>query len=116
MACAPLSIAVAVLTPDETREIYFGVGRVCNPDGSATWNIDFTLHVKRNGEWKPRAAARVTLGPELAPKAETLAAGQGLSPGKLSLLENQIADRAAALSKKKVNSDPVLRDLLLQLL
>ena len=117
MASTPISVAVAVLTPDENREIHFGVSRTCKADGTATWTIDFTLNVRRNGEMKPRATVHVTIGEQLAQKAELLAAGkQELSPAKVSLLENQIADRAATLSKKKINSDTTLRDLLLQLL
>ncbi|MCC6588454.1 MAG: hypothetical protein IT168_17300 [Bryobacterales bacterium] len=93
------------------------MSRTCNRDGTATWTIDFALNVRRNGGMKPRATVHVTIGEELAQKAELLASGkQELSPAKVSLLENQIADRAASLSKKKINSDTTLRELLLQLL
>lgn len=116
MSCIPVSIAIAVLTPDDQREIRFGLTRNCNPDGSAVWVIDFTLCRLRNGEMKPRVTVHVTVGDDKSGRAESLAASQTLSPAKLSLLENQIADRAASVPKKKAATDSVLKDLLLRLL
>jgi len=116
VSCIPVSIAIAVLTPDDQREIRFGLTRNCNSDGSAVWVIDFILCQLRNGEMKPRVAAHVTVGEDKSGRAESLAASQTLSPAKLSLLENQIADRAASVPKKKAATDSVLKDLLLRLL
>lgn len=116
MACIPVSVAVAVLTPDDQREIRFGLTRQCNSDGSAVWIIDFTLCQLRNGVMKPRVTVHVTVGEDKARRAETLAQSQALSPAKLSLLENQIVERAAGLTPKKAAKDSVLKSLLLRLL
>lgn len=116
MSCTPISVAIAVLTPDDQREIRFGLTRNCNADATAFWVIDFTLCQLRNGEMKPRVTVHVTVGAEKSQRAESLAASQALSPAKLSLLENQIADRAASVPKKKAAKDPVLKDLLLRVL
>lgn len=116
MSCTPISVVIAVLTPDDQREIRLGLTRNCNSDASPFWVIDFTLCQLRNGEMKPRVTAKVTVGEEKSQRAESLAASKSLSPAKLSLLENQIADRAASISKKKAAQDPVLKDLLLRVL
>lgn len=116
MACGPMSVSVAVLTPDDTREIKFGLTRSCNSDGSAVWTIDFTLSQKRNGTMQPRVTVHIQVAEAKTAKAEALAAKPALTPAKLSLLENQIADRAAAVPPKKAATDEQLRNLLQRLI
>jgi hypothetical protein len=116
VACTPLSVGLALLAPDDQRQVYFGLTRHCNPDGSSFWMLDFVLSQLRNGAMKPRVTLQVTIGEDKQKRAESLAASRKLSPAQLSLLQNQIADRAASLSPKKATTDPVLLDLLQRLL
>ena len=41
MACKPLSITLAVLAPDNLKQISFGLTKGCNTDDTAFWIIDF---------------------------------------------------------------------------
>jgi hypothetical protein len=115
--CTPFSVTVAVLTPDDKREVSFGLTHGCNPDGlSDFWLIDFILKQKKGDEMKTRVEVHVTVGENKKEKAAALAETKELSLSKLNLLKNQIADRATELPKSEAARDPELQAMLLRVL
>jgi hypothetical protein len=114
--CKPFSVEIAVVPPDDKREVHFGLTRGCNPDNSSFWTIDFMLKQLRGTEMKTRVEVHVAVGENKKPKAEALADSKALTPAKLSLLKNQIAELASSLSKDEAPTNPELRALLLKLL
>src|SRR4030095_1976181 len=95
--CTPFSVKIAILTPDDTHEIQFGLTKGCNPDNTAFWLIDFLLKQFKNGIAKTRVEVHVTLGADKHGQAATLARTQRLSPESVDLLNGPIADRASRL-------------------
>jgi hypothetical protein len=114
--CTPFSVTVAVLTPDDKREVHFGLTHGCNPDNTDFWTIDFILKVLRSGEMKTRVEVHVTVGESKKAQAAALAENKELTPAKVSLLKNQIADRATEVPKSEASTDPQLNSMLLKLL
>jgi hypothetical protein len=113
--CTPLSVEIAVVPPDDKREVQFGLTRGCNPDNSSFWTIDFLLKELKGTEMRTRVEVHVALGENKKANAEALAGTKALTPAKLSLLKNQIADLASSLSKDEAPTNPELRALLLKL-
>jgi hypothetical protein len=107
---------VAVLTPDDKREVHFGLTHGCNPDNTDFWTIDFILKVLRSGEMKTRVEVHVTVGESKKGQAAALADSKDLTPAKVSLLKNQIADRATEVPKDEAATDPELNSMLRKLL
>ena len=114
--CTPFSVTVAVLTPDDKREVHFGLTHGCNPDNTDFWTIDFILKVLRAGEMKTRVEVHVTVGENKKTQAAALADTRELTAAKVSLLKNQIADRATEVPKDKASTDPELASMLQKLL
>lgn len=114
MACTPISVTVAVITPDDKREIHFGLTHGCNPDGTDFWVIDFILKQLKAGEMKTRIEVHVTVNkPEKAQQlADSAQQGQDLSPAKIGLLKNQVADLASTMTQKQAETSPELKSLL----
>ena len=95
--CTPFSVKVAILTPDDSHEIRFGLTKGCNPDNSVFWLIDFLLKEFKSGVAKTRVEVHVTIGAEKHGQAATLAQTRKLSPESVDLLNGPIADRASRL-------------------
>lgn len=119
MACKAFSVEVAVLTPDDKKEIHFGLTKGCNPDGSDFWTIDFLYKEDRGTGMKKRVEVHVTVGENKKPKAEALASAaqnnQPLPDTQTNLLLGKIKARSAQLPPGTVK-DPELEKLLLKLL
>lgn len=113
--CTPFSVKIAILTPDDTHEIQFGLTKGCNPDNTAFWLIDFLLKESRNGITKTRVEVHVTIGADKHGQAATLARTQRLSPESVDLLNGPVADRASRLPAG-TTSDKKLGGMLLSTL
>src|SRR5262245_62145894 len=105
--CTPFSVKVALLTPDDKKEIHFGLTKGCNPDDTAFWTIDFLLKELKGTEMKTRVEVHVAVGENKKPKAEELAESKKLAPSKVNLLQGRVADRASELPKG-TTKDPEL--------
>ena len=58
--CTPISVEVAILTPDDKHEIHFGLTKGCNPDNTAFWIVDFILKEDKAGQMKTRVEIHVS--------------------------------------------------------
>lgn len=119
--CKPFSVSVKIITPDDKKEINFGITKGCNNDNSAFWVIDFTLKVKKGSEMKPRVEVHITIGKDKdKARAEALAQlikdKKKLTDDQVMLLLSEITDRALEVNPKDAQHDAALRDLLIELL
>ena len=107
--CTPISITVAILTPDDRHEVHFGLTKGCNPDETVFWIVDFILKEDKGGVMKTRVEIHVHIGKEKEQQAARLAESRKLSPENIDLLNGPAADRAKALppgstGDKKLNN------------
>src|SRR5271169_6100864 len=82
MSCVPVDIEVEVVTPDQMRQITFGLVKSCNDDGTESWKINFELDEKQaatDTDFKLVAKVSVAIGKEDAPAAQAIAAKKSLS-------------------------------------
>ncbi len=119
MACKALSVEVGIFTPDDKKEIHFGLTKGCNPDGTDFWTIDFLYKDDRGQGMKKRVEIHVTVGENKKPKAEALADAakkkEELPENKVDLIMGKIKTRVLELPPGTVK-DPELEKLLLRLL
>jgi len=108
--CTPLSIEVAVLTPDDKHQINFGLTKGCNPDDTVFWIIDFILKEQKGGNMVTRVEVHVHVGKDQQKDAEQLANKKELSDAAIDLLNTLAADRAKQLAPGTTN-DPKLNQL-----
>lgn len=114
--CTPFSVSVTI-SPDDNREIHFGITKGCNKDNTAFFTIDFTLKVKG----KTRVEVHVVIGKEDdKQKAADLAAqikkDKKLDDERVDLLQTDVADRALQVPAGQAQNDKKLQGLLLDVL
>jgi hypothetical protein len=115
------SLAVSVTIADPKRDIDFGITRSCNADNTPFWTIDFVLKIKKGTEIKRRIEVHVVINKDKdKEKADALAAeikqNKKLDDERFDQLQSEVAERAALLTPKQAESDPVLKANLLALL
>jgi len=109
-AFTPLSLTLAVLLPDQSHQISFGMTKGCNPDNTAFWMIDFIFRDKVGDEFQDRVNLQVAVDVDQSPAAEALAKS-GLSNLDITLLNGPITRRAKKLPAGTTN-DPKTASLL----
>src|SRR5262249_32135546 len=107
--CTPISVTVAILTPDDQHQINFGLTKGCNPDDTVFWIVDFLLKEQKGNQMVTRIEIHVHVGKDKEQDAQKLAQTQKLSPENVDLLNGPAADRAKALppgttNDKKLNN------------
>jgi hypothetical protein len=101
--CTPISVQVAVLTPDDKHQINFGLTKGCNPDNTVFWIVDFILKELKNGQMKTRIEIHVHVGQDSAGDAAKLATNKKLSDENVDLLNGPAAKRAMKLPPGTTN-------------
>jgi len=82
MPCVPIDIEVEVVTPDQMRQITFGLVKSCNSDGTESWKINFELDEKQaatDTDFKLVAKVSVAVGEQDKPAAQAIADKGSLS-------------------------------------
>lgn len=92
--CTPISVEVAILTPDDKHEIHFGLTKGCNPDDTVFWIVDFILKEDKNGQMKTRVEVHVHVGKDKSGDAANLADTKELSQENIDLLNGPAFKRA----------------------
>jgi len=95
--CTPISVEVAILTPDNKHEIHFGLTKGCNPDDTVFWIVDFLLKEDQNGQMKTRIEVHVHVGKDKTADAAKLADSKELSQENIDLLNGPAFKRAQKL-------------------
>ena len=101
--CTPISVQVAVLTPDDKHQINFGLTKGCNPDNTVFWIVDFILKELKNGQMKTRIEIHVHVGQDSSGDAAKLATNKKLSDENVDLLNGPAAKRAMKLPPGTTN-------------
>jgi hypothetical protein len=108
--CTPISVEVAILTPDDKHQINFGLTKGCNPDDSVFWIIDFILKEQKGSAMVTRVEVHVHIGKDQQKDAENLAKTKKLSDEAIDMLNTLAADRAKKLPPGTTN-DPQLNKI-----
>jgi hypothetical protein len=108
--CTPISVEVAILTPDDKHQINFGLTKGCNPDDTVFWIIDFLLKEQKGSKMVTRVEVHVHVGKEKQQDVEKLAKTKKLSDEAIDLLNTLAAERAKKLPPGTTN-DPELNKL-----
>ena len=97
MACKPFSIILAVLAPDNKRQVSIGVSRGCHADDKPFYIINFVLRDKtESGEFQDRVRLFVSVGDTDNEKAQRLI-DNGMTMTQLQFLQGPITNKAKAL-------------------
>jgi hypothetical protein len=97
MPCKPFSIVLAVLAPDNKRQVSIGVSRGCHSDVDAFYIINFVLRDKLpTGEFQDRVRLFVSVGDTDNEKAQRLI-DNGMTMTQLQFLQGPITNKAKSL-------------------
>ena len=104
MPCKPFSITLAVLAPDNKRQVSFAVSKGCITDDQPFYVLNFVLRDRVDGDFQDRVRLHVTVGEEDNPKAQALI-DAGLTKTQLSFLQGPMTNKTKTLPKGTTN-DP----------
>lgn len=97
MPCKPFAIVLAVLAPDNKRQVSIGVSRGCHSDDKAFYIINFVLRDKlESGEFQDRVRLFVSVGETDNEKAQRLI-DSGMTMTQLQFLQGPITNKAKSL-------------------
>ena len=96
MACKPFSIVLAVLAPDNKRQVSFGITRGCINDDKAFFVLNFVLRDKVGDEFQDRVRLHVTVGDTDSAKAQRLI-DQGMTMTQLQFLQGPVTSKTKNL-------------------
>jgi hypothetical protein len=104
MSCKPFSIMLAVLAPDNVKQVSFGLTKGCNPDDSAFWIIDFVFRDRpdEDSDFQDRVKLHVTVNILDNAAAEKLS-NEGLTSMDIAFLSGPVTNRAKKLPAGTTN-------------
>jgi len=92
--CKELSVTLALLMPDNKRQISLAVNRGYIDDNTFVFDIIFVLRDLVDGEFQDRVKLRVTIGDQS--KAQALM-DRGLKASQLDFLQGPVTNKAKRL-------------------
>lgn len=96
MACKPFSITLAVLAPDNKRQISFGITKGCITDDQAFYVLNFVLRDLVNGDFQDRVRLHVEIGDTDSDKAQRMI-DRGLTMSQLNWLQGPVTAKTKSL-------------------
>lgn len=102
--CVPFSMSLAVLAPDNKRQVSFGITRGCNADDTSFWLLHFVLRDKVDGAFQDRVVLDVRVNAQENPLAEKLAS-EGLKRAQLDFLSGPVTSAAKKLPAGTTSDD-----------
>ncbi|MFN7919794.1 MAG: hypothetical protein U0Q16_06835 [Bryobacteraceae bacterium] len=96
-SCTEFSIVLAVLAPDNKRQISFSISRGCIDDHTPFYNLIFILRDLVDGQFQDRVNLNVTVGPADNPKAQALM-DRGLKSTQLDVLKGPLTTKTKNLA------------------
>ena len=94
--CVPFSVSLAVLAPDNKRQVSFGMTKGCNADDTSFWLLHFVLRDRTPDGFQDRVVLDVRVNAQDSPLAEKLAT-EGLKRAQLDFLSGPITNAAKRL-------------------
>ena len=112
MACKSLTVILAVLAPDNKRQISFGMSKICQDANNAVYIIEFVLRDLIDGEFQDRVRLHVDVGGDIKDQdsAQKLM-DRGLNMTQLQMLKGPITARTKNLptgTEKDAKSEAML--------
>jgi hypothetical protein len=96
MSCKPFSVTLAVLAPDNKRQISFGITKGCISDDQAFYVLNFVLRDLVNGDFQDRVRLHVEVGDTDSDKAQRLI-DRGLTMTQLNWLQGPVTSKTKNL-------------------
>ena len=96
MSCKPFSVTLAVLAPDNKRQISFGITKGCITDNQAFYVLNFVLRDIVDGDFQDRVRLHVEVGDTDSDKAQRMI-DRGLTMTQLSWLQGPITNKTKGL-------------------
>src|ERR1043165_2401281 len=103
MACKPFSVTLAVLAPDNKRQISFGITKGCISDDQAFFVLNFVLRDLVNGDFQDRVRLHVEVGDTDSDKAQRII-DRGLTMTQLNWLQGPVTNKTKALPVGTTNN------------
>src|SRR5215813_2829772 len=110
MPCKPFSITLAVLAPDNKRQVSFAVSKGCITDDQPFYVLNFVLRDRVDGDFQDRVRLHVTVGEEDNPKAQALI-DAGLTKTQLGFLQGPMTNKTKTLPKGTTSDSPCEKSL-----
>ena len=95
--CTSFSVTLAVLAPDNKRQVSFAMTRDCQADDTPFYLIDFVLRDMTPEGFQDRVKLRVTVGDQNSARAQAVME-RGLTMTQLEFLQGPITTRAKRLA------------------
>ena len=105
MACKPFSIVLAVLAPDNKRQISFGISKGCISDDKAFYIINFVLRDLVEGKFQDRVSLHAEVGDTDSDKAQRMI-DRGMTMTQLDFLQGAVTTKAKALPEGTTSHSP----------
>lgn len=105
MACKPFSITLAVLAPDNKRQISFGITKGCISDDKAFYVLNFVLRDLVQGEFQDRVRLHVEVGDTDSDKAQRII-DRGLTMTQLNWLQGPVTSKTKSLAVGTTTNAP----------
>src|SRR5690349_21010865 len=101
MACRSLTVILAVLAPDNKRQISFGMSKICQDANTAVYIIEFVLRDLIDGEFQDRVRLHVDVGGDIKDQdAAQKLMDRGLNMTQLQMLKGPITARTNLLASE----------------
>ena len=115
MACKSLTIALALLAPDNKRQVSFGMSKICQDANTAVYVIEFVLRDKIGDEFQDRVRLHVDVGGDTKDKdAAQALMDRGMSMTQLQFLKGPLTARTRNLprgTEKDQKAEDMIRGL-----
>ncbi|HEX8424148.1 MAG TPA: hypothetical protein VF634_12080 [Pyrinomonadaceae bacterium] len=115
MACKSLTVILAVLAPDNKRQISFGLSKICQDANTAVYVIEFVLRDLIGDEFQDRVRLHIDVGGDTKDKdAAQKLMDRGLSMTQLQLLKGPITARTKNLppgTEKDQKAEELIRNI-----
>jgi len=115
MPCKSLTVALAVLAPDNKRQISFGMSKICQNANTAVYVIEFVLRDLVDDDFQDRVRLHIEVGAD--PKDQDAAQklmDRGLTMTQLQMLKGPITARTKNLppgTEKDQKSEDLIKAL-----
>jgi hypothetical protein len=110
MACTPFSVVLAILAPDNKRQVSFGITKGCLSDDKAFFIINFVLRDLVNDEFQDRVRLHVTVGDTDNDKAQRMI-DRGLTMTQLQFLQGPVTSKTKNLPPGTTTNAPAEKTL-----
>ena len=98
MPCKSFTVALALLAPDNKRQISFGMSKICQNAEDAIFIMEFVLRDRIGDEFQDRVRLHVDVGGDLKDKAKAQELmDRGLSMTQLQFLKGPLTLRTKNL-------------------